>query len=52
MAYAFRATESDDDEEALHANIMARLASEKSKSKKKDGGAQFEQDKHDLYISD
>jgi hypothetical protein len=47
-----QATESDDDEVTLHTNIMARLASEKAKNRKKEGRAQFEQDKLNLYISD
>lgn len=50
--HAFRATESDDDEDTLHTNIMARLVSEKAKNRKKEGRVQFEKDKLDLYISD
>jgi hypothetical protein len=49
---AFRATESDDDEDTLHTNILARLATEKAKTKGKDGRTQFEEDKLNLYISD
>lgn len=50
--HAFRATESDDDEETLHTNIVARLATEKAKARKKDGRGQFEEDKLNLDISD
>jgi hypothetical protein len=51
-AHALWATESDDHEDALHANIMARLVTEKGKAKKRDGRSQFEEDKADRYISD
>jgi hypothetical protein len=50
--HAFRATESDDDEETLHTNILARLVTEMTKAKGKDVRTQFEEDKHNLYVSD
>jgi hypothetical protein len=51
-AHASRATESDDEEEALHTNIMARMVTEKGKAKGKGGRAEYEQDKLNLDISD
>jgi hypothetical protein len=51
-ARAFRATESDDEEDALHTNILARMVTEKGKAKGKGGRAEYEQDKLNLDISD